>query len=119
VTNAYADWHAVLAAQRSPDPRPGVRLTAGRIGDGGSVSVTLSVDPAAGDPVEFGDNLYGATAWAADGSGWRRVDTAEMRLMIAPRLGPGETADLQLPLAPDTPRPVRVLLDGTWIDVDR
>ena len=118
VTNAYDDWHAVLTAHGDPRARPGVRLTSGRLDDD-EVTATVSVDAGADGPVEFGDNLYGATAWARGDSGWRRVDTAEMRLMIAPLLAPGEAASIELPLAAGTPRSVRVLLGGTWADVSR
>ncbi len=110
-------WQDVLDAQGNPRVRTDVRLHSRSL-DADQVSVTLVVDDHAAGPVEFGDNLYGATAWAPGDNGWRRVDTAHMRLMIAPILQPGGRADITLPL--DGPHDhVRVLLGASWVDLRR
>jgi len=111
------DWQDVLDAQGNQRVRPEVRLQGGSL-DAEQVSATLVVSEHAAGPVEFGDNLYGATAWAPGEYGWRRVDTAHMRLMIAPMLQPGERAEISLPLdgAHDQ---VRVLLGAMWVDLRR
>jgi len=118
VPTIYDDWQAVLDAHANP--RPHARLSNGRL-DGAVAAATVSVDPQASEPVYFADNLYGATAWTPagpDGSSWQRADTAEMRLMIAPLLAPGQAAEIRLPLA-GSPPAVRVLLAGSWLDMSR
>jgi hypothetical protein len=120
VPETYDGWQAVLDANGNRAPHPHVRLSDGRL-EASSVFVTLSVDPDARQPVEFADNLYGATAWAPaapSSSAWQRADSAEMRLMIAPSLRPGQTTEIDLPLA-GSPPAVRVLLAATWLDVSR
>ncbi|HEY0636210.1 MAG TPA: hypothetical protein VGD67_01060 [Pseudonocardiaceae bacterium] len=111
-------WQDVLDANGNAEPRREVRLRPGALG-GDQVSVTLEVAANADGPIEFGDNLYGATAWARDGAGaWRRVDTADFRLMIMMSLPPGGSADVTLPLTGDLTG-VRVLVNGAWADVTR
>jgi hypothetical protein len=88
----------------------------------GAVTVTVEVDADAPEAVWFSDGSYGVTAWAWDGGAWRRADTADMRTMIAPSLGPGERASVTLPVA-GSPARVRALVRtpadglGAWTDV--
>lgn len=110
-------WQDVLDAHGTATVRPDVRLHGNAV-DTARVTVTLVVDESAAGPVEFGDNLYGATAWAPAGAGWRRVDTAQMRLMIAPILQPGQQAGIELPLDGAHER-VRVLLGTMWTELRR
>lgn len=108
-------WQDVLDANGTSPIRPDVQLHGTAI-DGRQVTATLVVSEDAAGPVEFGDNLYGATAWAPDGNEWRRVDTAQLRLMIAPILQPGQRAEITLPLDGVHQR-VRVLLGGAWTEL--
>jgi hypothetical protein len=88
----------------------------------GEVTVTVEVDASAPEAVWFSDGSYGLTAWAWDGGAWRRADTADMRIMMAPSLGPGELASVTLPVT-GSPSRVRVLVRtpadglGAWTDV--
>jgi hypothetical protein len=114
-------WRAVRAEQRVGGVSPVVTVRPVRL-SAGEVTVTIEVGPDAPDTVWFPDGLYGATAWAWDGGAWRRADTAEMRIMMAPSLEPGQQATVTLPLA-GSPSPVRVLVPdppaglGAWADV--
>jgi hypothetical protein len=87
-----------------------------------AVTFTIEVDAGASGPVWFSDGSFGATAWMWDGGGWRRADTADVRTMMAPSLGPGQRADVTLPVA-GSPSSVRVLVRvpaeglGAWTDV--
>ncbi|MGH2994875.1 MAG: hypothetical protein ACRDON_08355 [Gaiellaceae bacterium] len=60
--------------------------------------VLLGTPPEITQPVALADGLYGATAYAFDGAGWDRVDTAEIRTQIAPLLSPGDKAVFRLPV---------------------
>lgn len=115
--NAGGGWQDVLDAHGSSPVRPDVELHGSAL-ESGQVTAILVVGEGAAGPVEFGDNLYGATAWAPDADAWRRVDTAQMRLMIAPILQPGERVKITLPLDGAHDR-VRVLLGGTWTELRR
>lgn len=113
-------WQAELANQQVSGGSETVAVTPGRV-SASAVSVTIAVSQDAAGPVWFSDGLYGATAWGWDGDAWRRVDTADMRTMVAPSLGPGEQATVTLPLA-GAPGQVRVLVRtpdglGAWADV--
>jgi hypothetical protein len=114
-------WRAVQAQQQVGGASGTVRLTPGQLTPTG-VTVTIEVDAAAGDAVWFSDGLYGATAWTWDGTTWHRADTADMRTMVAPSLGPGERSEVTLPLAGERAS-VRVLVRtpgdglGAWTDV--
>lgn len=111
------DWQTVLDAHRGTATHSDVRVQAGALSRA-QVSATVAVDRDAAGAVEFGDNLYGATAWSTVDGAWRRVDTARMRLMIAPSLQPGQRAEIVLPLDGEH-ESVRVLLGDTWTDVRR
>lgn len=115
-SRADGAWQDVLD-ESGQAARARVRLAAGRLDDQ-QAGVTLTVDEDAAGPLEFGDNLYGATAWVPDGPGWRRADTAQLRLMIMMLVQPGEQVEISLPLDGRYDL-VRVLLDGQWVDLRR
>lgn len=109
-------WDEVLATSGNADPRPEVAVTATAAAS--EAAVTIRVSPDAPGPVEFGDGLYGATAWSRDADGgWTRADTAEMRLMIMRALQPGESAEVTLPLRSGATT-VRVVVGGAWADAE-
>jgi hypothetical protein len=113
-------WQAELVNQQVGGVSDTVTVTPERLAEG-DVTVTIAVGSSAAEPVWFSDGLYGATAWAWEGDGWRRADAADMRTMMAPSLSPGERATVTLPLA-SSPTKVRVLIRtpdglGAWADV--
>jgi hypothetical protein len=116
-------WQLVLAAQQVRGRSDKVDMYGAGL-SATEVRVTLMVRASVPGQVWFADNLYGATAWARSGLHWRRVDTADVRLMIALSLSAGGRATVSLPLAGQYKR-VRVLVRtpedglGVWTDVRR
>lgn len=114
-------WLQVRLGQQVGGASATVRLRPGSL-SAGEVTVTVEVDATAPEAVWFSDGCYGVTAWAWDGGAWHRADTADVRTMIAPSLGPGQRASVTLPVA-GSPVGVRVLVRtpvdglGAWADI--
>lgn len=111
-------WSALLVERGLTPDQEALRLAA-TVADG-SLTITITVPAGrAGDAV-FGDGLFGAEAYAYEDGRWARVDTADVRTEIAPILGPGASATVELPVANAEAYRVLVPLPAervaTWAD---
>jgi hypothetical protein len=111
-----AAWLHVVA-DRGLDPAgDAIRVQAS--GEAPELTLTISVSPSAQRTYTFGDGLYGAEAYTFTDRAWARVDTADIRTMIAPLLSPRQTATVKLPVKPAGSYRVVVAADGlaAWGD---
>ena len=91
-----AAWSSTIQSQGL---RPAGDAIAVRVsGAAPELTVTITVSPSAQGTYTFGDGLYGAEAYTFVDGAWARVDTAEIRTMIAPLLSPGQSATVKLPV---------------------
>lgn len=110
-------WLALLS-ERGLQPAKDA-LTIGVAGEAPLLSVTITLPSDRSSEAYFPDGLYGAEAFSFDGDRWRRVDTAEIRTEIAPILGPGQSATVELPVEEADGYRVLVPLEGSasWADL--
>jgi hypothetical protein len=109
-------WLALLADQGlTPDPH---KVEIAVVLEDRELAVTITVPSDAPGQLPFGDGLYGATAYTFADGAWKRVDTADIRTEIAPLLGPGESADVRLPVEEADSYRVLVPVEGAaaWAD---
>lgn len=110
-------WFALVSGLRL-EPDAGKVAISGRVGDG-ELLLTIAVPQDAPSELAFADGLYGAQAFAYRDGSWERVDTADLRTMIAPLLRPGESAEVRLPVEESRSYRVLVPVEGfaAWADI--
>jgi hypothetical protein len=110
-------WLALLDELGFVPDEHKVQITGVREGDELALRLTVPAD-APGD-YEFGDGLYGAQAYAYGDGGWSRVDTADIRTMIAALVKPGASVDVRLPVRDADSYRVVVPVGGAaaWADI--
>jgi hypothetical protein len=96
-----------------------VQITGVREGD--ELALTITVPADAPGEYEFGDGLYGAQAYSYLDGGWSRLDTADIRTMIAALVEPGASVEVRLPVRAFEGGAPRVLVPvggaAAWADI--
>jgi hypothetical protein len=110
-------WLALVNELRLQPRRDKLVIDGSREGD--ELALTIMLPANAPAEVAFGDGLYGAQAYSFAQGTWERVDTADIRTLIAPLLKPGQSADVRLPVRDADSYRVLVPVEqaAAWADV--